>query len=192
MDIETHSETPQTPPGSVDGTEAPKSVKFDTEQQAKIDELIREAMGRAGRAAREEAARLKEELEVLRAQAPPTPEQITELEERATKAKSELVEAETAAQRMRKEAEILAVSEKTGFLDIHVGAELLRGRMAWVDGALRPLNAHGSAMLNLLGQPMSLQEFAQSIAERSPYLIRSQAKGGAGSTSDKRNSPSEP
>lgn len=54
-------QTPGTP-------ETPAKIIFTPEQQIKIDEIIREAQGRAGNEARATAARLAAEAEVLKAE----------------------------------------------------------------------------------------------------------------------------
>lgn len=167
-------------------------VFFGPKQQEKINELIREAQGRAAREVRAEAARLKQELNNLRAQAPPSAEQAAELEARVTRAKSELTEVETATQTARREATLQDVATKAAFIDPAVGAELLRGHVAWVDGELRPVNQHGSPLLNGRGEAMTVEEYSRSIAEKNPYLIRGEVRGGIGSHESRQSAPTGP
>lgn len=190
MDTETTNQTAETASTTGQPEQKPEKVTFDARQQDKVNELIREAQGRAAKEVRAELAAVREKLSRLEAVQPPSREEIEALERRAAEAKVALAEAEAIGQSTRKQSRLLHACQ--GFLEPELVATLLKSQTAFVDGELRPTNEHGSPLLNTHGEAMSLDEFVRQFGEKRPWMVRSQAKGGSGSVASRGSSAEEP
>jgi hypothetical protein len=164
-------------------TEPKPKVTFTPEQQVRLDEIIRESQGRAGREAREEAARLRQELAALRAATPHpddtgTRELASQLAE-ANAERSALKQANSEAQIM---SHLRAVSGE--FVDIELAARIMREQVKNIDGKTVVVDSDGHARLNASYEPMTTAELAAELVAAKPFLARGRMSGGSGSVPD--------
>ena len=172
--------TPATPP---------PPVKFDRAQKDRVDEIVREAMGRAGREAREKAARLELEVATLKAtQVTPEPglqEIAAQLAEMKTEKAALLAERQERAivDRLRKVA-------GDRFVDSALALRLLREEVQLAsDGSLRVVDEVGVDRRNETLDPMSIEDLIADFADRKPFLVRGSVMGGTGSTESQGQRP---
>lgn len=198
----------------------PKKVEFTPEQQERVNELIREKMGEAGRGVRAELDQTKAQLTDLQAKlteatdalkAAKTPAEKKEAKGDIDQLRSEInelksVHASVASQLeqarnqiVAKDKEVLAAREETlnvrksvvmqtaigkvGFIDPGIVAEVT-AKFIKYDGERKRfvvLNEEGGERVDASFAPMSLDDFYQDYAARNPFLVRGDARGGAGS-----------
>jgi Sec-independent protein translocase protein TatA len=175
-----HTSTPQSDSGAEQPDDKPERVHFDERQQKRVDELIRNAMGRAGREHRDEAARLRQELEALRSQQGQqhTPQDVLLTELSTTRAEL------SALKQQQSEASIMGEIRKvTGaFVDGELAASILRQGVRQIDGKLVPTDQDGNPRLTADFEPMTLEDAANDLARTKPFLARSDVRSGSGST----------
>ncbi|HXS98076.1 MAG TPA: hypothetical protein VN736_25940 [Candidatus Limnocylindrales bacterium] len=174
---------------AIEQAEMEERVVFGPKQQERVNQLIAEAQGRAAKETRAELATARERLAKLESQQPPSREEIEALERRAAEAKAAVAEAEATAQSAHKNAQLLSACQ--GFIEPELVATLLKSETAFIDGELRPVNSHGSPLLNKHGEPMTIAEHVRGFEEKRPWLTHSTVKGGVGSTAAKGNSSDE-
>lgn len=175
-------------------------VTFTPEQQVKIDEIIKSAMGRAAAEVRREKSVLEKQLAHLNEQletAKSSAGSQSDLQNQFTEMQRKLQEKENAISVVKEENEKLAKAQLVAqhcadvFVDLGaVSAMTDRNIRRNPDtGRFEVLNVDGSLKLSpTTFQPMSVQEFYQSFAEEKPYLVKSTAKGGNGSTASSQSS----
>ena len=171
-------------------------VTFTPEQQAKVDEIVRNAMGRAGGEARNRAtelerqtAQLESELEKLRSASPQTDIERLHHEhkkamEAAAQKQHEADELRNQLQTFRKEQAITRAAERFGFHDSAAIAELTNKFVEFDPQYNRYVvkDEHGSPRLNNRLEPMSLDDFYQDYAANHPWTVRAEVRPGIGST----------
>lgn len=204
-----------------------EKVTFTPEQQERVNELIRDAMGRAGRDARQEAeqvkARLQEiegqfttlrteyeaiktakpaktkegedEVAVLRAQideiktaGASREQELNTLREQLKAREKAASEARNEAVQVRKSVAIRDAANKVGFFDLEEVAQLTDKyiRFDEATGRFKVINDDGVDRHNAAFEPMSLEEFYQEYASKKPHLVRTDLRGGVGSTESQR------
>jgi hypothetical protein len=149
-------------------------VTFSAEQQAKIDELIRAAMGRAGNDARATAARLEAEAEALRAEVARLNGDKSGLEREAKSARDEAVA-------FRKQTAITEAGVKFNFYDPAQLAKLTSDEVGWDGKRFVITGEDGTPRVGLDGTPLSVDEFFREFATKNPHLVKGDVKPGVGS-----------
>lgn len=196
-------------------TTEPEYVKL---TQAQVDEIIRDRQGKAAKEVRAENARLKAELDAFRAtqttttsvedhtdgnlndEAKKTAEfkKISEQRARdAELAKQQAKEAEKKAEAAEKRAietekrySLTNAASKQDFVDVSDVIDLTSKYVVWNadEAKFVVVNDDGSPRYNLAYQPMTPDEFYADYATKKPHLVKSGARGGAGSTTATRSS----
>ena len=159
--------------------EAPVKIEYSPEQQAHINKILKDAMGRAAAAERGATAQLQRELDVLKAQQTTTPDLTTELQ--LTKAERDYLKKEN--QQAKLDIQLRAAASTVDFYDQNLGVRLMGDHVrTGPDGHLVVVNEDGTPMLSKTLAPVTLAELAQRVGDQHAYLIKGQVKGGAGST----------
>lgn len=188
-------------------------ITFTPEQQERVNELIKDAMGRAGKEAREEAARLREEQKSVKGELEKLQEELKKAAAGGGKASDDELKAEveriknlhteektrlqSQAEAQSKEAKqykdkfedlrrkiaIQTAAAKHNFVDVNVVMKLTEDAVQWDSerGAFVVMEG-GVARMNSSFEPMSLEEYYAEYANKSPYLVRSDARSGNGSS----------
>lgn len=182
----------ETPVAPVDGAETPaaaEKVTFSAVQQGKITEIIREVSRRSGAEAREEAERLRKELEAARKAPAAAEDAALQLAE----ARAELTALKAAEAESKLKSALLSAVSAESFFDAPLAADLLRQSVKLVDGKPIVIDpATGETRLGADFNPMGLKEAAQELAQQKAFLVRGQMKPGAGSVpslGDRSNLP---
>lgn len=169
--------------------EKPEKVLFTTEQQVKIEEIIKRAQGRAAGAVRAELAATQAELAEEREKTNSKSSQGTAVEIERLKHAYDLKDRQLEAAKaentnIHRANAIQSVISRIGFVDGDMIATLTEKSIKFdaPSGKFIVQNEHGSARLNNRFEPMSLDEYYAEYASQKPYLVRSDARGGAGST----------
>jgi hypothetical protein len=183
-------------------------ITFTPEQQAKIDEIIRERMGAAGREAREAAEAARKELRELKARleqgpiptetpvsdsgTPPVADVFapapTPAELELAKVKEELA----SVRRQRNEDAVHTALESAArecrVIDPSLASQLLQQSIIVDDsGNLQVIDpATKTPRLNADFTPMSISQLAAEFAAARPYLVYGDVKPGAGSSEEQR------
>lgn len=145
----------------------PEPVTFTTAQQARIDELIRGAMGRAAAETRSQLATAQEKIRQMEAE----------------RTESETVRAE---QRLQQEREtltnrVLLEAEREHFVSPSQVERLVRDSVKIENGKVVVLDDAGSPR-----EGVTLQSFLQEFAGQNAHLVRSALPSGTGSGRDMR------
>jgi hypothetical protein len=201
-------------------------ITFTAEQQARVDEIVRESQGRAGNEARARAAvaetkatelatqvsDLSKQLQKLQKGSGGSADEKTEIEqlrakldevksvqetskaeldrknqELAAKAK-EALDARADAEGVRKQNAIQSAAGKNGFFNVDQVVKLT-GDLVKYDATTKSFTVfteNGTERLNSEYKPMTLDEFYIEFAAKNPYLVRSDVKGGSGSSESVR------
>jgi hypothetical protein len=162
----------------------PPKITFSAEQQTKVDELIRESMGRAGNEARATAARLEAEAVVLKAELAALRGDRSGLEKETKTAKQELL-------KLKKEAIFADAASKHGFVDPKQVTKLVSEDIVFVPekNTFHIVNEDGSVRTGLDGSPLGLDAFFQDFANRNGHLVRGTVKPGVGSRENQLPTP---
>jgi len=147
---------------------AEPKVSFTPEQQAKIDEIVKAAMGRAAFETRSELARTKKALEQALAAASPDATEADKLRAQLDAARLRLDDLAQEHSRERLENTILAKAASARFVDPNQAA-LLLDKVDLLDADGAPDSAKIAAAV-------------QSLADRSPWLVKGEVKPGSGSS----------
>ncbi len=173
---------PTPTPGAEDKQQTPP--KFSTEQQARVDEIVREAMGRAGRDARAKVRELEAELSSLRTSASQDPEiraELAALREERNRLKAERIE---------DIARNALMSVSAGFVDPNLFCDLARKNIrVSADGGLEVVGADGQPLLDDELRPMTVSQLAKRIGQERPYLVRGDMRYGSGSAESQSTPP---
>jgi ElaB/YqjD/DUF883 family membrane-anchored ribosome-binding protein len=171
----------------------PPKVTFSPEQQVKLDEILREAQGRAGNDARATAARLESELAKVRSELQAAKDAAATASGDVVKAKDAEIEkakAETVA--VRKENAIRQAAETYGFFNSAQVLKLTEQDIKW-DGEKNRfvvLGENGSPRLGLDGStPLSLDEFYADFSRKNTHLVKGEVKPGIGSKENQITRP---
>jgi len=167
-----------------------EKVVFDAAQQKKVDELIRESMGRAGNEARATAARLETEMITLRSELAAAKETAkAEAEGRAglessltvREKEAKAARAETIA--VRKQNAIQAAATEHNFFNPQIVAKLTEDKIQWSSDKQKfvVLGDDGSERLGLDGNPLTVSAFLKEFGNSNSFLVRGDVKTGIGS-----------
>ncbi len=147
---------------------AEKKVEFSPEQQEKIDQIVKEAMGRAGRAATAEAIAQRARADALakdlllqsKANAPDAEESDKLRAQLATKDR-ELEEVRAATAKQARDTAALRAAERQGFVS--------------AEQALRLIDVPQDA------DKATVEAAIKALAEANPHLIKGTTRSGSGS-----------
>jgi hypothetical protein len=153
-----------------------QKVTFSLEQQARVDEIVRGAMGRAASELREKAERLQQDLEAAQ-------QAVADIHEQNKTKDKELSAFRTNAVDNQRDIAIQTAAAKEGFVDLKVVRQLTKDFVK-IDAANQVvvLDDKGHARLNDRNEPMSLEDFYREYAASHQYLVKSDVKGGSGSS----------
>jgi hypothetical protein len=170
-----------------EGQVPPVKIEFSPEQQSKVDELIKESMGRAGREHREAAAKATQEAEVARSEALALKAQLATLRgDKEELAKiTETIQQENI--RIRKAQVIAEAAAKLGFFNPSQVAKLTDSEVQWDSDKKRfvILADDGSERLGIDGNGLTIDAFFKDFAVANPHLVRGDVKPGIGSSENK-------
>lgn len=173
-----------------DPNKRPAKVTFDEAQQRRVDELIREAQGRAARELREANARLQAEVDAYRQRHPNLePGELTLANEVA-----QLRAEKDALAREREQGQIEAQLRQAAgdtFIDADAIVKLYRGDIRLMDGRPVVVDESGNPRLNETLDPMSPADLLREVANTHKWLVRSTVRGGTGSTEASRSTLSD-
>jgi len=145
----------------------PERVEFTPAQQAKVNEIVKAAMGRAAFETRSELATTKKLLEQALAAASPDATEADKLRAEAEVLKLRLADLTQEHSRERLENAVLAAATRARFVDPEQASLLLeKSELVSADGAF---------------DLAKVQAAVTSLAERSPHLIRGAVIPGSGS-----------
>jgi hypothetical protein len=177
-----------------DNKPATQGVTFTAEQQAKIDEIVKKAMGRAGKDAREqldieraEKSRLTADLQAAKdalANATNTEErdrlaaEVQQLSSELTNEKSMRITAEQRATTYRRDKFIAEACIAHDFVDVETVAALTEASLAWDEEKLS---------FTVVNSDATPTEFFTDFAKNKPYLVKSTTKAGSGSGDSSRS-----
>lgn len=109
-------------------------------------------------------------------------------EQKAKAKEKEAQEAKDALLTSRKQVAMRDAASKFNFVDVSVATQLTQDKVRWDETRNRfvVLSETGSERMNASFEPMSLDEFYEEFASKSPYLVRGDVKPGSGSTESGR------
>ncbi len=159
-----------------------EKIVFDEKQQARINELLREAQGRSAREVRAENKRLQLELESAR-KAPTPAEPSADVLIRLAQAESERDSLRASAQDATIKATLQDAVASENFCDPALAAQILKSSVRLIDGKATVIDpATGEPQLNASFEPVTVAEAAKNLAKAKPFLVRSNYRPGSGST----------
>jgi len=172
--VQAVQETQVSNTGETQETQRAAKVVFDEAQQEKVNLLIREAMGRAGREARTEAAALRKEVETLR----------SELGKTQTDAKAVTEQARETAKR----GMIESLGAKLNYVKPEQLTKLVGEHVVWSDEhkVYVTKNVDGTVVTDASGKPASIESYLTAFASENGHLIRGDVKPGVGSTESRQ------
>jgi hypothetical protein len=176
-------------PAPSDTTPAPVAeqdgkITYTPEQQAHLNEVIKEAQGRAARELRAENARLKAELDAAKRTPSPAADS-TETLLRLAQVERERDELRAAQHESTVNSALLSAAGNL-FIDPALATRLMRDNVKVIDGKVVPVDETGNVRLNNSFEPMTLKDLAIELGTQRPYLARGEVRGGSGSTPSNR------
>jgi len=171
----------------LDNEVKPPKITFSPEQQLKVDELIRESMGRAGNDARATAARLQAEMTVLQTELATLKGERTGLESSLTLKDKEAQAARNETIAVRKQNIIQDAAAKLGFFNPSQVAQLTDKDVQWDAGKQKfiVLGEDGTERLGINGNPLTVDGYYKEFASKNTHLVRGDVKPGVGSSENK-------
>jgi len=172
-------EVPTPTPGAEDTQQQhtpPKLQPFTPEQKKRIDEIVVEAMGRAGREARSRVKELERELESLQSSSG------LDAEAKAEVARLRAERDTLRAERTEGIIRDALMSVSAGFVDPALFCDLARKHVRVSDNGLEVIGADGQPLLDDELRPMTVSQLAKRIATERKYLVSGDMRGGTGST----------
>jgi hypothetical protein len=178
--------------------QTPPRVTFDEAQQKRVDELIRESMGRAGSEARQTAARLQKELEAakdaakeaetLRAEVARLKGDREGLESNLSVKEKEARSARAETVAVKKQNAIQAAATEHNFFNPQIVSKLTEDKIKWDDGKQKfiVLGDDGSERLGADGNSLSVSAYLKEFGAANSYLVRGDVKTGVGSSENQR------
>lgn len=136
----------------------------------------------------EEKVTNKEEVETLRAQLAQarvtTEAEIQRLKDQANERGREALAAKTETVTYRKQNAIKDAAAKVGFVDVGAVGKLTSENIKFDEakGKFIVVDDGGSERLNAAFEPMTLEEYYSEYGAKNPYMVRSDARSGTGST----------
>ena len=170
---------------ALDAAKAAQKVTFDERQQAKVNDLIQEAMGRSARDTRAQLRAANDRIAAMEAASLLPSTAAAELEAtnaRLAASRAELTANENAVKEAALKASLVDAATKAGFISPTDASKLLLDGVGFVDGVAVAVDAHGQPKLNQYGEHMTVEEFAKEFAAKNAYLVRGDIRGGIGST----------
>ena len=166
-----------------------EKVVFDEAQQKNIDEIIREAQGRAGSEARATAARLESELAKVRSELAAAKDAAASGD--VVKAKdAEILKAKEETVAVKKENAIRQAAEKCNFFNSGQVLKLTEQDIKFDGNRFVVLGENGSPRLGLDGStPLSLDEFYADFSRKNTHLVKGEVKPGIGSKENQITRP---
>jgi hypothetical protein len=161
----------------------PTKVTFSPEQQAKIDELIRSAMGRAGNEAKARAASLEAEVTTLQTQLATLKGDKSGLESSLTLKEQEAKAARNETIAVRKQNTIQAAATEHNFFNPQQVAQLTDKDVQWdaAKGKFIVVGEDGTERLGIDGNPLSVDAYYKEFASKNPHMVRGSVLPGIGS-----------
>jgi len=175
-------ENPTIPPSTTS-----EKVEFSEAQQRILDNAIKAASARAGKSAREEAARLKLENERLQALAVGNSPDASEVEKLRASIADERLRAQAAEDRaamLAKTTYQQTLAAKFNHVDPDTSTKLLQNHLKF-DAELKTFVAvddAGVTRLNADGTPMTGEKLYDEFSNAKPWLVKSNVIFGTGST----------
>ncbi len=168
--------------------QTPPKITFSPEQQTKIDEIIRESMGRAGNEARATAARLEAEAEVLRAEVARLRGDREGLESNLSVKEKEAKSARAETIAVKKQNAIQAAATEHNFFNPGVVSKLTEDKIQWNADKQKfiVLGDDGSERLGVDGNSLTVSAFLKEFGVSNSYLVRGDVKTGVGSAENAR------
>lgn len=139
--------------------------------------------------AKEKVAELEAKLQEFQSVGARHKEEVTRLTTQVTEFKKRAEEANSATVTLRKSVAIQQAAAGVGFVDLDAVRTLTENSVVLdkESGQFVVLNENGQPRLNSAMERMTLKEFYSDYAAAKPYLVRSDAKTGAGSTESSRS-----
>lgn len=189
-------------------------ITFEPKQQEKVNQLIKDAQGRAAKELRQKLAAMEAEVTRLKGSTadpnanpdkgdPDPGKQDSEFKRIAEQRARELDAAKKEVESARKDAEkarkaaintekrfvLTSAAAKQDFVDVNDAIALTDGAVVWDEDSSKfiVVNENGEPRLNAAFAPMSVDEFYADYATKKPHLVKSGARGGAGSTTSNRS-----
>jgi len=161
-------------------------VAFTAAENAKIDAIVREAMGRAGNDARAKAAQLEKDNEQLRLEnelLKGTPQERESLQKEVEEKKAELAKTQAETLQMKKENHIREVAAKVGFIDADQVLKLTGDSIEWNEqNKVWAVADKSGALYGTDDNPLSVTDYLESYGKQHPNLVRGEVKSGTGAT----------
>lgn len=178
---------PQPVEGQTDGTQSQSTkIQFSAEQQTKVDELIRQAMGRAAKELRSEKEKLVADLELAQAQLSTYKESTSPELQKARELLAESEVKRTAAEQReataRRNITLREALDKADVLQTADAIKLLGDSFKWENDTLVAVDQFGAVRKDATGAPLSVDAIVAEFAQARPYMVRGSVKRGAGST----------
>lgn len=164
--------TPPTPPET-------SPVTFTTEQQSKLDQIIRDAMSRAGREARKQAESEKEAREKAEQDLREAREQVNSTSEKLRSAEADRDSEITRRLAAEKSRFIAEACHDHHFVDVNTVVSLTESQIEWDES---------KQSFRVVGSDASTAEFFADFAQKRPYMVRSDVRTGPGSHDSSRSS----
>ena len=165
-----------------------KKVEFSPEQQAKVDEAIRSAMGRAGSEAKATAAKAEADAATARAEALALKQELFTLrgDKEGLEAIAKTIQEENI--KIRRRQIIAEAAAKMNFFSPAQVAKLTEQELVWNEDKKRFVVTaeDGSERLGIDGNGLTIEGFYRDFATANPHLVRGDVKHGVGSAENQR------
>jgi hypothetical protein len=152
-------------------------VTFTAEQQAKIDDIVKKAMGRSASETRQQLDAEKKRAENLETQLRETQAQAESSAAERDELKRKHADAEQRIITLRKKAFITDACIDHNFVDAPTVNSLVEQQLNWSDE---------KESFEVLDSDMTPAEFFTDFAKKKPYLVRSDVRTGSGSSDSTR------
>lgn len=167
----------------------PAKVEFDARQQEKVQQLIREAQGRASREKTSEIQRLQAELAAARSVAPRVDDGAATLANDLAVARAEIAALKQNKTESILNAELLAAASSHQFIDPQLAARVMRDHVrVGEDGKVHVIGPDGVRMNQHL-EPMSVDDLAREFSQSHSFMVRTSVRSGSGSVESKTYQP---
>jgi hypothetical protein len=196
MTENTEVEIPTPSPDGVtvlENTTVEKPAPLTAAQQKVFDAAVKEAMGRAGKLARQEAEQLRVENQRLKDAVSGTGS-ADELERTKGLLAEERLRNQAvldASVKQQRDLVIAQEASKHGFVDASTLQQLTRQNLRHNTdtGAFDVVDESGNPRLNAAGEPLSVTDFFADYGNKKPYLVRGSVVSGTGQGSSLGSQP---
>lgn len=212
---------------AVVNNEPNEKVTFDERQQKKVDELIKDAQGRAGKEIRQELTKSQERLTALekelqeareaqasastRKEKSDAQDDVDDIKAQLNEAKrvlkAAIEEAESFKQKLAEKDKVIAAkdeenmsfrkrtmlhgaAERVGFVDVQDVISLTSDAVVWSEERSRFVVIDPETKAerrNASFDLMTVEEFYNEYASKKPHLVKTDMRGGAGSSEGSKN-----